>query len=77
MPAPHLIDVYDAGWTVHHRPACFVATPDDGRQVVCLIQDLADEQLPVHPALPGLYRAAARDGGAWLVLTPAVGWAAA
>lgn len=78
MTAPHLIDVHDGGWTVHrHTARCTVTTPDDGQRTVCLIQDLADEQLPVHPALPGLYRATARDGGSWLVLTPAIGRATA
>lgn len=69
MSTPHLLHLdTDGTWTIgRHDDGCHRLTPD-GLALICLVADLADEQLPDMAVQPGTYEAATTEDGTHLVL---------
>lgn len=69
MTTPHLLHLdTDGTWTIGRHPAdCHRLTPH-GMAFICLVHDLAAEQLPDLAVLPGVYEASATEDGAHLLL---------
>lgn len=67
---PHLLYLdADGTWTIGRHPAdCHRLTPH-GLALICLVHDLADEQLPHLGVQPGIYEAGTTDDGCHLVLS--------
>jgi hypothetical protein len=63
LPGPHILAVQGSDWTIEHPAACTVPAPT-GPVIICLVEDLAREQLhddKVPP--PGRYEIEANDIG--------------
>jgi hypothetical protein len=69
MITPHLLYLDAKGtWNVgRHSHGCHRVTPY-GLALICLVSDLADEQLPDLAVQPGTYEATTTDDGTHLVL---------
>lgn len=71
-PGRHVLAVHPHGWVIEHPAGCRVATPG-GPALICLVEDLAREQLPGVDLAQGRYGIEANDLGDRLCILDRLG----